>query len=267
MKKRDCIIKTVQAHFTREVPMMIAEVKAIDLANGNKFCASAIDKEIKNSLIVFKFLGESDPPPSGWNKIDCHMVFNVKFDLYRKAFFVTGGHMTKDTGVSTYTSVCIGFIFYTLNGLDILAGNIQIAYLNNESLKKNYFYAREEFSANQGHVVLIVCALYDQKSAGAAWCAKLADTLETKLGFNSCLSNPDVWYKPNVNSNGRKYYAYLFVYTDDILVTDINPYRYMFMIVDSYPVKKNSIRHPKIYLESDCYCINFQQRDDSPITC
>jgi hypothetical protein len=42
---------------------------------------------------AFKFR-DDDQAPHGYTKIDCHMVFDIKFDLTRKDRFVAGVHMT-----------------------------------------------------------------------------------------------------------------------------------------------------------------------------
>jgi hypothetical protein len=41
----------------------------------------------------------------GFQEIECHMVFDVKMDLTRKARFVAGGHTTKTPTSLTYCSV------------------------------------------------------------------------------------------------------------------------------------------------------------------
>jgi hypothetical protein len=43
--------------------------------------------------------------PHGFEKIDCHMVFNVKLDLVRKVRFVAGGHQTDPPKELVYSSV------------------------------------------------------------------------------------------------------------------------------------------------------------------
>ncbi len=70
-------------------------------------------------------------------EITCHSIFEVKFvDLRRKARYVAGGHLTNCPHVMTYSSVvsreslCIGFLLAALNGLEVLAADIQNAYLN-----------------------------------------------------------------------------------------------------------------------------------------
>ena len=44
-------------------------------------------------------------PPSGYKKIPCHMIYDVKFDGRRKARFVAGGHLTMDPGEDAYAGV------------------------------------------------------------------------------------------------------------------------------------------------------------------
>jgi hypothetical protein len=41
-------------------------------------------------------------------------------------------------------------------------------------------------------VCVVVCALYSLKSAGAWWCAMLAQALHD-IGFVSTIADPDVW--------------------------------------------------------------------------
>ena len=112
MKKRDRIIKKVQSQcrkgrlkFGVEVPKNMAEAKMLDAKNGNRLWQDAVQKEFDNARVAFKLLGEGERAPPTWKEITCHLVFDVKFDLRRKARYVAGGHLTKDPGVSTYASV------------------------------------------------------------------------------------------------------------------------------------------------------------------
>ena len=65
-------------------------------------------------------------------------------------------------------SVRISFIISELNDLDILAGDVQNAYLNALTKDKLFFYSGDEFYSDQGKVVLIVRALYGLKSSALA---------------------------------------------------------------------------------------------------
>ena len=86
--------------------------------------------------VAFKLLKDGEKPPPTFTKITCHLIFEVKFDLRRKARYVAGGHLTDPPSSITYSSVVsqesiwIAFLAAALNGLDVLAADIQNAYLN-----------------------------------------------------------------------------------------------------------------------------------------
>ena len=64
------------------------------------------------------------------------MIFDVKTDLSRKARLVAGGHLTDPQKDSVHSStvsrdsVFITFTINALNGLEVLAGNVQNAFFN-----------------------------------------------------------------------------------------------------------------------------------------
>lgn len=199
-------------------------------------------------------LGRDERPPVGFKEIACHLVFDVKMDLPRKARYVPGGHLTDPPSSMTYASVVsrdsvtIAFLISALNDLDILAGDIQNAYLHANTKEKLYFYAGKEWKTDEGTPVVIVRALYGLKSSALMWRNHLADTLGNYMGFRSSLADPDVWINAETSPNGFKYYSDILVYVDDLLIVDKNPQKYMTMIQDKFPVKQASIEEPKIYL-------------------
>jgi hypothetical protein len=79
-----------------------------------------------------------------------------------------------------------------LNGLDIMSCDLDNAYLNAKCKEKIWFKGGIECGANQGKVLIVVCALYGLKSAGASWCATLVQALRD-LSFVSTTADPDVW--------------------------------------------------------------------------
>jgi hypothetical protein len=85
------------------------------------------------------------------------------------------------------------------------------------------------------------------KSSGAAWRAQFAGTL-SDLGFTSSLADPDIWMQPTTKANGFKYYEYIFVYIDDLLVLYENPQLIMNGISHIYRMKDSSIMKPTVYL-------------------
>jgi hypothetical protein len=119
-----------------------------------------------NVFPAFQILVDGKLPP-GYNEIWCHMIFDIKMDFTRKAGFVAGGHLTDPSKESVYLSevtqesVQLFFLIAALNDLDILACDVQDAYLNAPTKEKNWFTAGTEFGPdNVGKPVLIVRALY-----------------------------------------------------------------------------------------------------------
>ena len=143
-----------------EVPDSVEEALLIDKRNGNTFWADAIQKEMTNARVAFELMDKDEKPPPGYKKITCHLVFDIKMDLTRKARYVAGGHLTDPPTSMTYASVVsresvrIGFLVAALNGLDILAGDVQNAYLNAPTKEKVYFVAGSEWKANEGKTVI-----------------------------------------------------------------------------------------------------------------
>ena len=94
LKKRDRIInkvKTARPHRKGKlkygiiVPTTVEEALQLDKKNNNTLWADAIEKEMKYSPIAFELLSKEDKPPPGYKKITCHMNFEIKMDLRRKA--------------------------------------------------------------------------------------------------------------------------------------------------------------------------------------
>jgi Reverse transcriptase (RNA-dependent DNA polymerase) len=211
---------------------------------------------MKNGMPAFKFRDDDQVPP-GYTKIDCHMVFDIKVDLTRKARLVAGGHMTEVPKDSIYSSgvsrdsVRIALTLATLNGLEVLAADIQNAYLNAPTKEKCYCIAGPEFGSDKtGRTVLIVRALYGLRSSGARWRDHLADTIRS-LGFKACLTNPDVWMRPNTRPDGFTYWEYILVYVDDLLVVSHEAKVTMAKLGECYTLKAGSVREPAEYLGSD----------------
>ena len=70
-------------------------------------------------------------PPSDYQFMKCHMIFDVKMDDFCiNAWLVAGGHMAKVPATLTYASivsletVCIALIVAALNNIDIWAADV-----------------------------------------------------------------------------------------------------------------------------------------------
>ena len=68
------------------------------------------------------------------------------------------------------------------------------------------------------------------------------------LGYESCLADPDLWMREAVTDDGRRYYEYMLLYTDDCLAVSKHPREVLLEIDKYFPMKPASIGPPKIYL-------------------
>jgi hypothetical protein len=157
-----------------ELPKSVKQALAINRNTGTRFWTDAIEKEMKNVLPAFEFRDDDVMPP-GFKKIDCHMVFDVKLDLVRKARFVAGGHQTDPPKESVYSSVIsrdsvhLAFLIAALNDLEILSADIQNTYVNAPTKERIYTIAGPEFGqGKEGWPVMIVrhCTVCDRAELG-----------------------------------------------------------------------------------------------------
>ena len=154
---------------------IVAEVLAIDCRTGTTFWADAIAKEMKNVQVAFKFPEDGVVPPS-FTEIKCHMIFDTKSTLARKARFVARGHLTDPPKESVFSSVVTrdsietAFLAAALNNPDILGADVPNAYLDALTKEKYWFKAGLEFGPDQvGQPIIIMRALHGLKSPGARW--------------------------------------------------------------------------------------------------
>jgi Reverse transcriptase (RNA-dependent DNA polymerase) len=167
-------------------------------------------KEMKATDHAFEFT-DDDKMPVSYQKIDCHMVFDVKITLNHKAWYVAGGHQTEPTkdmafeSVVSRDSIRIAFLVAAINDLEILSANVAGAYLNAKAKEKVYTIAGKEFGPNkEGWPVIIMCALYGLRSSGRAWMDHMVATLRDS-GYSSCKVDPDVWMRPKTKPDGFLY--------------------------------------------------------------
>ena len=240
LKKRDRIISLVKRRNPRylkrthkfgiELPKTVQEALAIDKRLGNTFWADGIAKEMKNVHVAFKILSDDESVPIGYQKIPCHMVFDIKMeDFTRKARLVAGGHKTDAPPTITYASVVsretvrIALLMAALNDLEVKVGDVLNAYITAPITEKVWTVLGPEFGNDVGKSAIIVRALYGLKSSGAAFRAHLASFMR-QMEYTSCKADPDLWYKAETRPDtGKRYYAYILCYVDDILCIHHDP--------------------------------------------
>ena len=239
------------------IPKNCDEAERLDRENKNNLWDQAIKKELKNVKVAFQLLENDEPLPVGSTHIPYHIIFDVKYDLTRKARLVAGHHKHKDvpahlsySSVASRESVRIGFLLAALNGLEIMSCDIGNAYLNAPNRERVHVTLGKEIfgKEHEGKRAVIVRALYGLKSAGASWRATFASTIRNELGYTPCVADPDMWMKPMMRKDGSKYYAYLIVYVDDVLSIDVNPREPIDKIGSIFRMKEGSIEEPKTYL-------------------
>ena len=102
------------------------------------------NSEIQKVMVAFEFdkgltpeqVRQDKTPYVAFQEITCHMIFDVKMDLTRKARFVAGGHWTEPPASITYSSVVshdsvrLAFLIAALNNIEIIACDVGNAHLN-----------------------------------------------------------------------------------------------------------------------------------------
>ena len=113
LKQRDRMIKQMKAQrcckgrmkFGVQIPGTVEEAIELDRANGNTLWQDAIKLEMKNSRVAFQLKERGEKAPAGHTQITCHLIFDLKLDMTRKARYVAGGHLTDVPTYMTYSSV------------------------------------------------------------------------------------------------------------------------------------------------------------------
>ncbi len=122
--------------------------------------------------------------PPGFKRLR-HMIFDIKMggNFRRKARLIANGNEAEAPATLTYSSVVsrdsvrIALTIASLNKLEILACDIQNAYLTADCREKVYVIAGPEFGSEEGKAMIVRKALHGLKTSGAAFRAHLAETL------------------------------------------------------------------------------------------
>ncbi len=237
------------------MPKTVKEALALDRKNGNSLWADAIAKEMQEVCIAFNILLDGHSAPIGYQKIPCHIIFDMKIEDFRqKSRLVAGGHRTKAPATITYASVVSGETvrlaqtIASLNDLKVKVGDVLNAYITAPVKEKLWTNLGPEFEHDAGKSAIIVHALYGLKSPGAAFQAHLASFMH-QMGYRSCKADPDLWLKAVTRPEDNvPYYAYILCYVDDILCIHHDPLSVMNKINSYIPLKPSAVGNTDIYL-------------------
>ena len=211
-----------------QVPRDYNDAMRLDKENGNTHWQDAIDLELTqiHEYKVFKDTGKAKfhngkvVTPDGFQKIRVHFVYAVKHDGRFKARLVADGHLTKEpvesiySGVVSLRSLRMVVFLSQLNNLEIWGADVGNAYLEAYTDEKLCIMAGPEFKELQGHLLIMVKALYGTRSGGARWHDRLFDILQ-EMKFKPSKADPDVWMRPEP---GGTCYEYIAVYVDDLAI-------------------------------------------------
>ena len=258
LNKRDQIISKTQQYWVKNhkyglrVPKTVKEAVEIDKENGDTLWWDVVMKEMKNVRPAFEVWGKlKEYLPIGYQEIKCHTIFDIKVgeNFCIKARLVEGRHTTTETESITYSSVVsrnsvlMTLTISALNGLDILACDIQNAYLTAKCRELIWTTAGPEFGSEEGSIM----ALYGLKSSGAVFIAKLTSLLQ-KIGHAPSKADPDVWMIPAIKSDGAAYLKYALVYVDDMIVISCAPIKTIKGIKCVFKLKGDKKEPPNMYL-------------------
>jgi hypothetical protein len=210
--------------FGVQVPRSVTHAYYLDKINGNSEWRDAIATELKqiSDYKTFRMLKHSESLAE-FQKIPYHVVFDVKFDLRKKARLVAGGNHTEPpkediySGVVDLMSVRLGYQIAKMNGLKVCAADIGNAFLYGKTREKVYIIAGKEFGAQTGMPLVIEGGLYGLRSSAARFHEHLSAKLRI-MGFTPSRADPDFWIK-----DCGTHYEYLATYVDDVLSFSKDP--------------------------------------------
>ena len=203
----------------------------LDKENGNTHWQDAMDLELTqiHEYKVFKDTG----------KAKFHYGKVVRF----KARLVADGHLTKepiesiDSGVVSLRSLRMVVFLSQLNDLEIWGADVGNAYLEAYTNEKLCIIAGPEFKELQGHLLIMIKALYGTRSGGARWHDRLFDILQ-ELKFKPSKADPDAGMRPEP---GGTCYEYIAVYVDDLAFAAKDPQAFCNELKKKYNLKLKGV--------------------------
>ena len=212
--------------FGIEVPRSVKHALYLDKKNGDDMWQKAINKELTAILKYNTFRpSNTEDDLTTYQKIPYDFIFDVKFDLHRKACLVAGGNVTEDphpdediySGVVGIEYVRCLFLFAARSGLEVWATDIGNAYLNGVNREKVYITGGEEFGELAGKSLIIEKSLYGLKTAAARFHENLSERLRG-FGFMPSKSDPNLWMRDKGD-----HYEYVATYVDDLMIASKDP--------------------------------------------
>ena len=234
-----------------QVPKDYNDAIRLDKGNSNTHWQDAMDLELTqiHEYKGFKDTGKAQfhngkaLKPDGFQKVRVHFVYVVKHDGRFKARLVADGHLTKElvesiySGVVSLRSLRMVVFLSQLNDLEIWGADVGNAYLEAYTDEKLCIIAGPEFKELQGHLLIMIKALYVTRSGGARWHDRLFDILQ-ELKFKPSKAAPDAWMRPEP---GGICYEYIAVYVDDLAIAAKDPQAFCNELKKKYNLKLKGV--------------------------
>jgi hypothetical protein len=138
-----------------QVPGRVRNAISLDKRNKNSLWQEAIETELKQLTDYETFIGldSGEDISKGYQKIQYHIVFDVKYDLRHKARLVAGGNWTGNhkedmyLGVPLMDTIRICFFLGEPYRLSCCTCDIGNAFLYGKTKEKVYIIAGPEFGS------------------------------------------------------------------------------------------------------------------------
>jgi hypothetical protein len=241
--------------FGIQVPRNIREAIRLDRENGNTLWQDAMREEIQQLLQfkTFRILAKgitTFEKMKDYTYVPLHFVFDVKFDLRRKARCVAGGNFTDPpdsdvfSGVVSIDNVRLGLFAAVHNDLRMCAADVGNAFLHGFTRELVYTRAGPEWGPDlEGCIMIVVRSIYGLKTSAARFHEVLSRSL-MGLGFLPSRADADLWMK-----DCGTHYEYICTYVDDLLIMSRDPMALIKRLETEYPLK--GVGLPEYYLGGD----------------
>ena len=207
---------TVLYKYGYRLPRSSTEALEIDKAAGNTLWADAIHKEM-TKIETFNVFKESSSVPTGYERLRCMLIFDIKLDWTHKARFVadgSGSPLSSDaySSVISPDHVRLALVAATVYGLDHAMVDLENAYLHALTKELAYTYLPLEFGNLGGKTLIFHKALYGMRTSGTCFHAALSEVL-LSMQFLPSRADPYLWLRVN-----NCVYEYIARYVDDLLI-------------------------------------------------
>ena len=190
------------------------------------------------------------------------MVYDIKHDGWHKARLVAGGHLTPIpldsvySGVVSLRGIRLVIFIAELNGLEVWATDVGNAYLEASTSEKLVIIAGPEFGPErEGHLLMIMKALYGLRTSGLRWHERFADALRD-IGFAPSKAEDDIWMRRQGD-----HYEYIAVYVDDLAIASKDPKKLTEVLVIKCKFKLKGTKPIAYHLGCDYF------RDSEGVLC